>query len=142
MSDLYLLSSDGHTPVLAESHEQWSRWHRENPEASQVKLDTIQIGQASYVIETRFWGSELNAARELNPQAPSHLFRTTAFHAGQVLFQEQNAATWQQAEQQHADVLERVRARASMALRASATGGSGGNQGAEAMPEEICIVQT
>jgi hypothetical protein len=130
MSELYVLGSDFRTPVLTDSVAAWSRWHREHPEASQVGLDRIRLGRAEYNVDTKFWGSELNSARALNPRAPSSLFRTTAFeaHGRQLLFQVQ-CATWAEAEAQHAEVIAKVRQRAIELISA-------------AMPEEICILQT
>ncbi len=135
MSELFILGSDLRTPVPAESAEQWARWHRENNQSSIVKSETVIIGRAAYLIETKFWGSELNLARILNPRAPHHLFRSTAFHAGgpsarnqSILIQMQGAGTWEEALQQHRSVLEQVEQR-SMGVTA-------------AVPEDVCVLQT
>ena len=136
MSDLFILAADGRTPVLAEDIGIWARWHRENPDAGMVNTDLVNHPEGSITVETKFWGSELNNGRTLNPRAPSYLFQTSAFCRGRVTSQ-RRCGTWEEAEKQHESVV--------AMLRAEAAGAAATSSRAEehaAMPEEICTLQT
>ena len=109
MSDLYVLAEDGRTPVLmTEDPAAWACWHRENPDSSLVGYDEVGIA----VVETKFWGSELNhLARQINPRAPSYVFQTSAYHrhSGRLI-EQTRSSTWDEAERQHLALVARVKA--------------------------------
>lgn len=100
MIDKWML--DGHTPIRAESLEQWAKWY-ENFENRRVASDQIGPSRISTVF--------LTIDHQFG-EGPPLLFETMVF-GGQLDDETERYSTWDEAVAGHAAMCERVRSSVS-----------------------------
>jgi len=119
LSDLYILD-DENRPVPVEDPLEWAKWLQENRAREIVKLDQI----ARYFVSTRFMGMDMDIRGAVlammgGPRRAPLVFETHARDTSRspgepgFLVEEERCSTWQEAEEQHAEVVRRVKILAS-----------------------------
>lgn len=96
---LYILGSDGRTPIPCADPDEWRDWFLGSPEQRIVAKTQIGVVEVS----TAFIGANTEADFSIKP----HLFETLVRggpHDGVT----SKAATWEEAEQQHKLMCERL----------------------------------
>ena len=119
MSDLYILD-DENRPVPVEDPLEWAKWLQENRAREVVKLDQI----ARYFVSTRFMGMDMDIRGAVlammgGPRRAPLVFETHARDTSRspgdpgFLIEQERCSTWKEAEEQHAEVVRRVKILAS-----------------------------